>query len=96
MGGPDSSDRTDPINDTGPLKIPLTSVPPKKSATVTLVELIELSTGSSWTQPQRAAVADYIREYRFEQVSAVLLRVQALVREHGDKQLSEMIFFGKY
>ena len=70
--------------------------PIKQSATVQLVSEIELMTGSAWTQEQRFLVAEVIRKYRFDQVSAVLLRVQALVRETGDVKLSEKIYYGKF
>jgi hypothetical protein len=70
--------------------------PVRQSATVQLVTEIEMKTGSDWSQEQISLVAEMIRKYRFEQVSGVLLRVQALVRESGNTALSEKIFYGKY
>jgi hypothetical protein len=69
---------------------------PQHSETVQLVIDIELSTGSSWTQEQRAVVAEMVRKYRFNQVGSVLLRVQALVRESGNIELSEKVYTGKF
>lgn len=67
-----------------------------QSATVILATEIELMTGSAWSQEDRHLVAEAIRKYRFEQVSAVLLRVHALVKESGNKELSEKIYMGKF
>lgn len=67
-----------------------------QSATVNLATEIELMTGSHWTQEQRYLVAEVIRKYRFEQVGAVLLRVHALAMEKGSKELSELIYMGKF
>jgi len=69
---------------------------PKHSETVQLVIDIEMLTGSSWGQGQRHEVAELIRKYRFNQVGSVLLRIQKLVRESGNNELSEKIFMGKY
>jgi hypothetical protein len=69
---------------------------PKHSETVQLVLDIELMTGSAWTQVQRHEVAELIRRYRFNQVGSVLLRIQQLVRESGNKELSEKIYTGKF
>jgi hypothetical protein len=69
---------------------------PKHSETVQLVIDIEMFTGSAWTQVQRFEVAEMIRKYRFNQVGSVLLRVQTLVRESGNTELSEKIYTGKY
>lgn len=73
---------------------PIPQIP--QSATVQLVTEIELMTGSSWTQDQRYEVAELVRKYRFLQVSAVLARVQKLVRESGDTVLSEKIYMGRF
>ena len=67
-----------------------------QSATVNLATKIELMTGSTWSQEQRYLVAEEIRKYRFEQVGAVLLRVHALAMEKGSKELSELIYMGKF
>jgi hypothetical protein len=67
-----------------------------QSATLLLVTEIEMMTGSAWSQEQRYLVAELIRKYRFDQVSAVLLRVHALVKETGNKELSEKIYMGKF
>jgi hypothetical protein len=69
---------------------------PKHSETVQLVIDIEHKTGSTWTSEQRAEVAEMIRTYRFNQVGSVLLRVQELAREYGNRELSEKIFMGKF
>lgn len=69
---------------------------PKHSETVQLVIDIEMFTASAWTQVQRFEVAEMIRKYRFNQVGSVLLRIQALVRESGNVELSEKVFMGKY
>lgn len=68
---------------------------PKHSETVQLVLDIEMFTGSVWTQVQRGEVAEMIRKYRFNQVGSVLLRVQALVRESGNVELSQQIYTAK-
>jgi hypothetical protein len=68
----------------------------RQSATVQLATSIEMTTGSAWSQEQRYLVAELIRKYRFDQISAVLLRVQALVRETGNKELSEKIYMGRF
>jgi hypothetical protein len=69
---------------------------PKHSETVQLVLDIEMLTCSAWTQVQRHEVAELIRRYRFNQVGSVLLRIQQLVRESGNKELSEKIYTGKF
>jgi hypothetical protein len=72
-------------------------VPPvRMSATVQLATAIEMLTESGWTQEKRHEVAEMIRAYRFEQVGAVMARVQKLVRESGSAALSEKIFMGKF
>lgn len=70
--------------------------PIKQSATVQLATDIELLTGSCWGQEQRHEVAELIRKYRFEQVAAVLARVQKLVRESGNPELTSKIYMGKF
>jgi hypothetical protein len=70
--------------------------PIKQSATVQLATDIEMLTGSSWGQEQRYEVAELIRKYRFDAVSAVLSRINKLVRESGDAALSEKIYMGKF
>lgn len=67
----------------------------EQSATVKLATDIEMMTGSTWTEFQRAEVAELIRKYRFDQVSAALSRVQKMVRDSGATELSEKIFMGK-
>lgn len=67
-----------------------------QSATVNLATEIELMTGSNWSQEQRHLVAELIRKYRFGQVGAVLLRVHKLSMEKGYKDLSELIYMGKF
>jgi len=67
-----------------------------KSPTWELVEKIEALTGQGWSQEKRAAVADMIREYRFDQIAFVTERIQKLVRESGNKELSEKLHTGKY
>jgi hypothetical protein len=78
------------VDDATPIPIP------KHSETVQLVIDIEFMTGSKWTQEQRYEVAEMIRKYRFNQIGSVLLRVQAMVRESGNKELSEKIYTGKF
>jgi hypothetical protein len=68
----------------------------KHSATVNLATQIEVMTGSTWNQEKRFLVAELIRKYRFEQVGSVLLRIQTLIRETGNKDLSEKIFMGRF
>jgi hypothetical protein len=70
--------------------------PHGKSATWNLVDQIEALTASGWDQAKRGAVADLIRAYRFEQTSAVVARIQKLVRESGNAALTEKIYTGKY
>jgi hypothetical protein len=67
-----------------------------KSPTWILVEQIEEKTASGWDQGKRGEVADLIRAYRFEQVGAVVARIQKLVRESGNAALTEKIYTGKY
>lgn len=67
-----------------------------KSPTWILVEAIEALTGNGWTQEKRSEVADLIRAYRFEQTTAVVARIQKLVRESGNTVLTEKIYTGKY
>lgn len=69
---------------------------PKHSETVQLVIDIEMMTASSWSQGQRYEAAELIRKYRFNQIGSVLARVQKLVRESGNAELSEKVFMGKY
>jgi len=71
------------------------TAPPKHSETVQLVLDIEMLTASVWTQEQRHEVAELIRKYRFNQVGSVLIRVQQLVRETGNVELSNKIYSGK-
>ena len=87
---------TDPLLDTGKLPVPAVPLSPKLSATEALAVTIELMTGQTWTQEQRSAVSDVIRIYRFEQIGAIMSRVHNLVKQKGSKELSEMIFFGKF
>jgi len=86
--------------DTGPIPAPpaaLPKAPPvRESPTAALVATIELMTHSTWTREQRIAVTELVRTYRFEQVGAVMLRVHNLVKREGNKELSEMIFMGKF
>ena len=70
--------------------------PPGTSATWELVAKIEALTGGGWNQEKRGAVADLIREYRFDQTSAVVARIQQLIRESGNVALSQKIYTGKY
>lgn len=67
-----------------------------KSATWSLVDAIEALTGSGWNQEKRGEVADLIRAYRADQTGHVILRIQKMVRETGDKALSEKIYYGKF
>jgi hypothetical protein len=67
-----------------------------KSATWKLVDAIEALTGSGWNQEKRGEVADLIRAYRFDQTSAVVARIQKLIRESGNVELSEKVYTGKY
>lgn len=67
-----------------------------KSPTWILVDAIEALTGQGWSQEKRAAVADLIREYRFDQNAFIIERIQKLVRESGNRELSEKIHTGKY
>lgn len=90
------NDSSDPLIDTGRLPVPTVPASPKMSATEALAVTIELMTGSRWTPEQRSAVRDVIREYRFEQVGSIMARVHKLVKQKGSKELSEMIFFGKF
>lgn len=69
---------------------------PKHSETVQLVMDIEMLTASMWTQGQRYEVGEMIRKYRFNQVGSVIVRIQKLVRESGNAELSEKVFMGKY
>lgn len=69
---------------------------PKHSETIQLATDIEMLTGSAWTQGQRYEVAELIRKYRFNQVGSVVARIQQLVRETGNKELSEKVFMGKF
>jgi hypothetical protein len=66
------------------------------SSTWKLVNDIEALTTAGWTQERRAEVADLIRAYRMEQTSHVVLRIQKLIRESGNQDLSEKIYFGKF
>ncbi len=68
----------------------------KKSHTEKLVLDIEALTGASWTQEQRSAVSDLIRQYRFEQVSGVLAGITKMVKDSGDTELSEKIAMGNF
>lgn len=69
------------------------------SATIKLVTDIEILTGSSWTPHIRLEVAELIRKYRFDQVSTALSgameKVQKLVDDSGNTELSEKIRLGK-
>lgn len=65
---------------------------PKQSETDRLVTEIELMTGSSWTQDQRISVGDRIRQYRFDQLAMAAEKVQKIVKESGDTDLSNKIF----
>lgn len=67
-----------------------------KSHTEKLASDIESLTGACWGREQRLEVAEMIRKYRFEQVTAVLARISKLVRESGDAELSEKIVMGKF
>lgn len=69
---------------------------PKHSDTVQLVLDIELMTGSAWTQGQRYEVGEVIRKYRFNQVGSVVMRIQQLVRESGNKELTDKVYMGKF
>lgn len=53
-------------------------------------------TSGGWSQEKRGEVADLIRAYRADQTGHVILRIQKLIRETGDKQLSEKIYYGKF
>lgn len=66
------------------------------SETWKLVSKIEGLTESGWDQSKRSEVADLIREYRFSQTSFVIARIQKLVRESGNTELSEKVYMGKY
>jgi hypothetical protein len=68
----------------------------KRSHTEKLALDIEMLTGSSWTREQRSAVSDLIRQYRFEQVSGVLVGISKMVKDSGDTELSEKIIMGKF
>jgi hypothetical protein len=87
---------SDPLLETDKLPTPTVPSSPKMSATAALAASIELMTGATWTQEQRSAVSDVIRAYRFEQVGAIMARIHNLVKQKGSKELSEMIFFGKF
>lgn len=69
---------------------------PRHSETVQLVIDIEMLTGSTWTQSQRHEVAELIRKYRFNQVGSVVLRIQALVRETGNAELSQKVYLHQF
>lgn len=71
-------------------------LPIKQSATVELVAAIERLVAGGWDQVKRHEAAELVRAYRFEQVAAVLQRVQTLIRESGNKELSEKVFLGKF
>jgi hypothetical protein len=66
-----------------------------KSLTEKLAADIEMLTGACWGRAQRAEICEMIRRYRFEAVSSVLARIQKLVRDSGNAELSEKIFLGK-
>jgi len=78
------------------LSDPLIESSVKQSSTVKLAIDIEMITGSAWSTDQRYEVAELIRKYRFEQVSAVLARVHALVKESGNAALTEKIYMGRF
>lgn len=67
-----------------------------QSPTWALVHVIEALTATGWNQEKRSEVADLLRAYRFEQVGAVVARIQKLVRESGNAALTEKIYTGKY
>jgi hypothetical protein len=67
----------------------------KKSSTERLAADIEMMTGAMWGREQRLEICELIRKYRFLEVSAVLGRIQKLVRESGNVDLSDKIFLGK-
>jgi hypothetical protein len=67
-----------------------------KSHTEKLASDIETLTGACWGREQRIEIAEMIRKYRFQQVSAVLARISRLVRESGDVELSEKIVMGDF
>lgn len=90
------AESTDPLLDTNLLPVPAVPISPRMSATEALAVSIELMTGSVWTPEQRSSVADVIRAYRFEQVGNIMSRVHSLVKQKGSKELSEMIFLGKF
>jgi hypothetical protein len=78
------------------LSDPLIESSVKHSPTVKLAIDIEMITSSAWSTDQRYEVAELIRKYRFEQVSAVLARVHALVKESGNAALTEKIYMGRF
>lgn len=65
------------------------------SDTEKLVTAIELMTGSAWTQDQRSQVADLVRQYRFNQLSAAWDKIKGIVKDGTDTDLSNKIFVGK-
>lgn len=67
----------------------------KKSSTEELAADIEMLTGACWGREQRLEVCDMIRKYRFQQISAVLVRIKKLVHDSGNADLSEKIFTGE-
>jgi hypothetical protein len=66
--------------------------PEKKSQTEALVQDISFRLGITFTDEQRKDLCDLVRGYRFQQVSAALLRVKELVRQSGNADLSQHIF----
>jgi len=65
---------------------------PRKSHTQVLVDEILRIVGVTATPEKHKELCDIVRAYRFQQVSAALLRVKELVKKSGNEELSEHIF----
>lgn len=62
------------------------------SSTVRYVGEIEKILGVTFTESQRSAVADKLREYRFDQVHAAMSKAKKMLEANGATDLSNKIF----
>jgi hypothetical protein len=64
----------------------------RESSTVRCAREIEKILGLPFTELQRSAVADKLREYRFEQVHATITKAKKMLEANGASDLSNKIF----
>ncbi len=63
----------------------------EKSPTERLVSQIETAAGIIFGETQRREICDLVRAYRFQQITAVMLKLKKLGKDSGNSSFSENI-----